>query len=143
MTDLDRISVLESRGAPGVFLAMAWAASSAELTRVLSAWAVEHPAVTVVAAAGREAEVAELSLGISGVRGWTWVVAKNVTEDARITCSREVFLADGWTVSPAGAAAWAAARKIGGVRLVIDFSSPRLPLRLPAGTRVGGIIIPQ
>ena len=69
--------------------------------------------------------------------------AENVTEADRIAVLREVFVAEGWLLSLDGAAAWVAAQKGSGVRLVIDFSPPTLPLRLPAGTRVGGIIIPQ
>jgi hypothetical protein len=140
MADLKRVSVMESRNAPGVFLAMAWAASSADLAGVLREWAAGQSAGKVICSAGSEARVAALRRELSD---WTWSVAENVTADDRIAVLREVFVAEGWLLSLDGAAAWVAAQKGSGVRLGIDFSPPTLPLRLPAGTRVGGIIIPQ
>jgi threonine synthase len=143
MAELEQVSVLESRSAPGVFLAMAWAASLPGLARVLSAWAAGHREVTVVHSAAAMVEVDALRRDIAEAAGWKWVAAENVTEDERIAALRNVFVSDGWLLSRNGAVAWAAAWRIGGVRLVIDFSPPSLPLRLPEGTRVGGIITPQ
>jgi hypothetical protein len=159
MADLNQaqgLSVLESRSAPGIFLVTAWVSSSADLARVLSDWAAQHPDTDVVYLGERHSEIESLRANISGSQSWNWIPAENVTEGERMLAVREVFVAEGWLLSLDGATAWAAAGKMKGVRLVIDFSAPlaspaeiskalgvAMPLRFPAGTRVGGIIIPQ
>jgi hypothetical protein len=154
MSAVDQLRVLESRGSAGIFLAMGWAASSAELARVLGAWAAGRGEVAVLSAAGHEAEMEALREKISGLQ---WPVAENVTESEQIAALRWCFFGDGWLLSREGAAVMAAAKKISsGARLVIDFQSPLgeaadlsrvlavvLPLKLPAGAKVGGIITPQ
>lgn len=87
-----------------------------------------------------------------------------VSEAAQQEALHQHLDRDGWLLSPEGAlaaaAAWKALTESAGTShptaLIVDFVSPlsetaeiarllgmKLPVKLPAGTRVGGIIIPQ
>jgi hypothetical protein len=164
---LPTAQVLQSQSRPGVLLLMAWIRADEIFEAVASSGAG-----LVIAAVGHELpnvpRVRRVAKGEGPERDGVILISETDQRDA----IQAHLQPDGWLLSPEGGLAAAAAWKLlsrpgekaapGGDDnsiasvLVVDFVSPlsepaefarllgaKLPVKLPARTRVGGIIIPQ
>jgi hypothetical protein len=148
--------ILRSQARPGVLLLMAWMRPDG----IAEAIAASGAGLVIAAECHTLSEVPSLrrvARGDGPARDGVTLISENHQQDALQSHLEH----DGWLLSPDGALAAAAAWKLvseagGKTALVLDFVSPlteaaevarllgiKLTVKLPAGTRVGGIIIPQ